>query len=472
MLDRDRRAAALVLQQQGHGTRAIAAALNVSRNTVKSILAAGSSDPTPVSRPTTYDAHVDRIQALFVSCRGNLIRVHEELRREGIAGSYTTLTRFCRARKIGVPSTERVGTWHFVPGEEMQHDTSPHKVEIGGTRRLLQCASLVLFHSRMRYCQVYPTFNRFYAKTFLSSALQFFGGAAGRCMIDNSSVILAGGSGKNAIISPEMEAFARRFGFTFEAHAIGYAERSARVERPFHDVEHNFYPGRTFGSLADCNAQLHQWCIDKNGAFRRTLHASPASLFLDERTVLRPLPLHIPEVTEVLFRVVDTLGYARLETNRYSVPDRLIGEKVEVLATSTRIRFVHRHDVVAEHVRAEPGANQTVRVAEHHTALRRTVRDARPNREALVLAAAGPAFSAMLDLLKRGRTRRNYLPAKRLHRMYLDYPTDALERVLQRAVAFGQDDLDRVERMVIRELATVFFLLPNETLTPGDTDDG
>jgi hypothetical protein len=46
-------------------------------------------------------------------------------------------------------------------------------------------------------------------------------------------VILARGSGKNAVVAPEMEAFGKRFGFLFVAHAVGDANRSARVERPF-----------------------------------------------------------------------------------------------------------------------------------------------------------------------------------------------------------------------------------------------
>jgi hypothetical protein len=42
---------------------------------------------------------------------------------------------------------------------------------------------------------------------------------------------------------PEMAAFGERFGFQFAAHAIGNANRSARVERPFHFIEHNFLAG-------------------------------------------------------------------------------------------------------------------------------------------------------------------------------------------------------------------------------------
>jgi len=53
-------------------------------------------------------------------------------------------------------------------------------------------------------------------------------------------VVVASGSGPQAEIAPEMAAFAQIFGFEFRAHAIGDANRSARVERPFYYVERNF----------------------------------------------------------------------------------------------------------------------------------------------------------------------------------------------------------------------------------------
>jgi hypothetical protein len=64
---------------------------------------------------------------------------------------------------------------------------------------------------------------------------------------------------KNAIIAPEMESFGTRFGFTFFAHEVGDANRSGKVERPFH-FEHNFLAGRTFTDWDDLNAQARAWC--------------------------------------------------------------------------------------------------------------------------------------------------------------------------------------------------------------------
>ena len=63
--------------------------------------------------------------------------------------------------------------------------------------------------------------------------MQFFGGSCPRCIIDNTSVILASGSGPDAVIAPQMVAFGDLFGLRFIAHAIGHSDRKARIERPF-----------------------------------------------------------------------------------------------------------------------------------------------------------------------------------------------------------------------------------------------
>ena len=92
----------------------------------------------------------------------------------------------------------RAGTYNFDPGVEMQHDTSPHVVVVGGCKVTAQCASLVLSYSRRLFIQYYPRFTRFEARVFLNEAFGFMGGACTRCIIDNTSVIVAGAADKAA----------------------------------------------------------------------------------------------------------------------------------------------------------------------------------------------------------------------------------------------------------------------------------
>ena len=256
MIDQEMRTAILRLHREGVGRRRIARLVGVSRNSVREIVRSGQSEVPALERSCVLDPHLDHIRELFDVCEGNRIRVVEKLEEKGITVPYTTLTDFCRRHRIGVREKRRAGRYHFKPGQEMQHDTSPHKVTIDGKRRTIQCASLVLCYSRVIFAKGYFRWRRFECKSFLNHAFAYIQGCAEQCMVDNASVVIAEGSGADARVATEMIAFAERFNFTFVAHEPGDANRSGRVERPFHYIEHNFYPGRTFRSFTDLNQQL------------------------------------------------------------------------------------------------------------------------------------------------------------------------------------------------------------------------
>ena len=461
MLDRETREAILRLRAEGHGIRPIARALRISRNSVKRVIEEGVAEVPKLERPSLAEPYLQRIVELCATCRGNMVRVHEELEAEGVSIPYSTLTGFCRREGIGVKPKQRSGRYDFKPGEEMQHDTSPHKVKVNGKTLLLQCASVVLCFSRMLYAQLYPTFNRFYCKVFLTEAIGgFFRGAAGRCMVDNASIVIASGSGKNAIPAPEMKAFGDRFGFEFEAHEKGDANRSARVEGPFYFIERNFYPGRTFEDLADLNRQLAEWCERKSHRFIRDLHARPIELYQTDRLHLEPLPIYIPEVYALHSRLVNLEGNVHLHTNRYSVPDELLCQQVQVRETIDKVRVYHGHKLVAEHERKPEGARALVIDKKHRTPGRRPKKNGTPVLpEEKTLRAAAPELDKLVTAIRkegRGRPQRHI---RKLYRFYLDYPTEALCKAVRRALEFGLTDLERIERMTLRNVAGDYFRL-------------
>src|SRR5262249_14246485 len=159
--------------------------------------------------------------------------------------------------------------YDFLPGEEMQHDSSTHQAEIAGRRTAVVTTSLVLCFSHMLFFQCYPHLRRFECKVFLTDALRYFEGACTVCMIDNTHLVVLTGSGRSMVPVPEMAVFGERFGFQFVAHRIGDANRSARVERPFHYIENNFLAGRRFQSFDDLNAQARAWCDKVNATQKR-----------------------------------------------------------------------------------------------------------------------------------------------------------------------------------------------------------
>jgi hypothetical protein len=72
----------------------------------------------------------------------------------------------------------------------MQHDTSPHLVEVAGKPYKAQTASAVLCYSHLLFFQINPTFQRFDCKVFLTDALRYMGGVVERVMIDNTHVVV------------------------------------------------------------------------------------------------------------------------------------------------------------------------------------------------------------------------------------------------------------------------------------------
>ena len=145
----------------------------------------------------------------------------------------------------------------------MQHDTTLYQVKLAGQPTRVVASLLYLRYSKRRYLKFYRAFNRFAMKCFLHEALLFWGFAAKQCIIDNTNLARLRGSGKLAVIVPEMAAFARRYGFEFLCHALRHPNRKAGEERSFWTVETNFLPGRSFESLEDLNQQALAWATER-----------------------------------------------------------------------------------------------------------------------------------------------------------------------------------------------------------------
>jgi hypothetical protein len=386
------------------------------------------------------------------------VRVHEELTASGATLSYPALTAFCRRQGIGQTPIVPAGQYHFEPGVEMQHDTSPHTVEVGGSKYKAQTASAVLCYSRMLFFQINPTFQRFDCKVFLTDALRYTGGVPQRVMIDNTHVVVLRGTGREMIPVPEMEAFAERFGFRFVAHERGDANRSARVERPFSFIDNNFLAGRTFASWEDLNQQARQWCDRVNSTYKKHIRAVPRELFAIERLHLKPLPAWIPEVYRLHQRTVDVEGYVSVNSIRYSVPIGWIGRSVEVRETRDKIEIELDARHLVTHVRAVTPVSQRITLAAHRPPRGAGVkREPHPEEQAILSAA--PEIAAYVTALKQKGRKIIALALRQLLRLLREYPHEPFLAAVREASQYGLYDLDRLERMILRRVARDYFLL-------------
>jgi len=463
MLDRDTRAAILRLREEGHALRKIAQDLSVSRNSLRNVLASGQAEPPPVVRSRELAASLDDIRALYLECRGNIVRVQEELaRRHQVTATYSSLTRFCRQEHISRSDPRQTVRILTGPGEEMQHDTSLYTISLGGHKVRRHCASLVFGYSRRLFLRFYPRFDRFACKLFLTEALRFMGGSCRTCVIDNSSVILACGAGSLAEVSPEMEAFERRFAFRFLAHELGHANRKGKIERPYSYIEGNFLVGRSFQNDADLNRQARRWLDEKANVRRlRELGASPQELFAAEQPHLQPLPLHVPEVYRIHQRDVDAYGHVHLDGRRYSVPHGFVGKSLWVRETEDAVIILDGRAELVRHPKlTDPaGPFESTLPGHVHRPRRRLAGPVPPEEAALkALGAEAQAYLEGLQAARRGRAYRWSL--KILHRLLSHYSARDVVAALSRALAHRLWDVRRIEGVLLQQLARERFQLP------------
>ena len=350
-----------LLHQEGVGRNQIARQLRISPNTVRVIIEQKGEMPAR-TRSDKIQIDADLLKRLYEDCEGFAQRVHEKLvEEEHISIQYSTLTRLLRQLGITRGSEARCERVPDEPGAEMQHDTTEYSVPLADTRAKVIASLLYLRYSKRRYLRFYRVFNRFRMKCFFDEALKFWEYAAPVCVIDNTNLARWKGTGKEAVMVPEMAAFARQYGFRFLCHEKGHANRKAGEERSFWTVETNFLPGRQFASLEDMNQQAFQWAtvrMEHRPVAKTRL--IPAQAFEHERQYLIKLPAHLPSPHLVHERGTDQYGYAAFGGNYYWVPgtDR---DDVDIFEYSDRLKiYKHRQCVVEYRLPADGVSNSLI----------------------------------------------------------------------------------------------------------------
>lgn len=259
-----------------------------------------------------------------------------------------------------------------------------------------------------------------------------------------------------------MEAFAQIFGTRFVPHRVGDPDRKAHVERIFAYAQGNFLAGRSFTDWYDLNLKALQWCTDvANAKIKRSLGMSPEAAFLMEKPHLLHLPPFIPPVYQALPRVVDSEGFVHLDSNRYSVPERLVGKHVQVLKFFDHLEVLFRNQKVARHERRINERDRRITSPGHHP-LRKPPSPSMLSPEEKALRGHSPDLDAFVDAIKKRSQGRALRPLKRLLDLKRTYPYDPFLDACRQALQFGLFDLVRIEKIILSLVAGEFFQIPDE----------
>jgi hypothetical protein len=129
------------------------------------------------------------------------------------------------------------------------------------------------------------------------------------------------------------------------------AQTKGKVESGVKYVKRNFMPGRTFRDLEDFNEQLRHWQQEvADVRLHGTTHQRPIDRFAAEAAALAATA-SCASFRDALVRdrVVADDWLIAIDTNRYSVPCRLIGKTVQVVRSGGVWQIRYRNELVAEH---------------------------------------------------------------------------------------------------------------------------
>jgi hypothetical protein len=171
----------------------------------------------------------------------------------------------------------------------------------------------------------------------------------------------------------------------------------------------------------------------------------------------------VPEVYALHQRHVDLEGYVSVHRNRYSVPYQLIGRELEVRETKDRIEVYQGPRVVASHAKVVAPTDARVTDPSHRPPRGegRKARAAYPPEEAELTAR----LPELKDYVRALKERRSLLALRGLLRLVREYPQKPVLAAVRVAEHYGMYDIERLERMILKNIAGDYF-------PSGEADDG
>lgn len=345
------------LKGLGWGSKRIAAELGCSRNTVKRWLRYGDWRPcvTP-SRSKKLDGLSGWLADRFRRHAGNADVIRQELAAEKtIQVSLRTVERaVAPLRRELVAEARATVRFETRPGEQLQIDFGERRVEIGGVQTKVFFFVATLGYSRRLHVRAFGHEKQDSWFTGMEGAFQAFGGVPREVLLDNARALILhhDPSSREVVLHPRLHAFARHWGFRVRACAPYRARTKGKDERGVGYVKKNAIAGRRFESWAAMEAHLEAWTRDvADLRVHGTTGEAPRHRFdRDEGTALKPLAGMPPFTTaRDLVRCVGADCAVAVDGNAYSVPWRLIGERVRVTVGSEIVRVHHGGCEVAVH---------------------------------------------------------------------------------------------------------------------------
>jgi transposase/predicted transcriptional regulator len=272
------------------------------------------------------------------------------LHNQGHKIGYTTVCNYIKSKKN--KRSEAFIRQRYEPGSVCEFDWGEVVIFIEGVRTKLQMAVFTSAYSNYRFAYLY---HRQDTLAFMESHVLFFAHTRGiyhQMTYDNMRVAVARFVGKHekeptqALINLKGHyQFTHRFCNAYRGNEKGHVERSVEyVRRKAFAFKDNF------SSLEQANKYLIETLEKLNNLPLQKAEQSPQVLFEQEKEVLWNWSGSFSCYATEQARV-DKFSTISFGSNRYSVPDYLVGEFIDVKIFSSKLEFYHHDALLCEHLR-------------------------------------------------------------------------------------------------------------------------
>jgi len=384
--------------------------------------------------------------------RGEAKRLLPVARTAGYTGSDRNFRRLVAEVKRQVRGEvgrhqRRPAVW--VPGETLVIDWGQLASGL-----LVFCA--VLAWSRVRFVRIARDQTAATTLALLADCFDQLGGVPAKVLADRMGCLKGGVVANVMIPTPDYVRFATHYRFAPDfchsadpeskgivENLVGYAKRDLVL--PDSD------------DLAVLNDASREWCAEVNARVHSETCAVPNDRLIEERALLRELPMLRPRIGRSELRKVDKLSTIRIASARYSVPHRLVGATVEAVTFDGRVRVYDLDgELVADHAQLAPG--EAAVLDEHYPTPRKAPSRgprARTDVERAFLALGEPAEA----FIRQGAAAGSTMLPKEIIEIVDDllpaHGADAVARAVARAARFG-----RFKAADVRSILAIGTALP------------
>jgi transposase len=347
------------LSSHGWGSKRISRQLGVSRNTVRRYLRGDDTvelQRRPGARRLDEAGVAEAIRLFEGVAEGNAVVVRDLLGKQGVVASTRTVQRaVAQRRREGHAAQVASVRFETEPGQQMQVDFGQKRVRIGGELVRVHLLVAVLGYSRRLHVKAFLSERGDDWREGIAEAFQHFGGVPRTVLGDNARALVVdrNRAAQTVRFHPAYLAFCRDWGTEPRACQPYRARTKGKGESGVKYVKRNALAGREFETFAELEAHLAGWMIEIDERIHGTTHEAPRVRFeRDERQALQPLPQRpLPYREQMLQRKVAHDALIDVDTVRYSVPHRWVGDRVEVRIGVDQVRVFRGTELIATHAR-------------------------------------------------------------------------------------------------------------------------